>query len=167
MNCQETQKFIPEFLDGELKAEESQVFKEHLEGCLHCQREVKLYRESWAMLSLWKDAEPKPGYISRFWTRLSEEKSWSEKILADVRTVFVRVQAKPVLVLASLVIIVGFVYVRNYLPAKEAEQALARMNSEEIEFVQNVELAQHFDVIENIDLVEDMDILENWDSSQS
>ena len=166
MDCQKAAKLIPLFLDDQLKADESQLINEHLASCVRCQKELELYQESWDMLSHWKDLEPEPGYVSRFWTRLSLEASWLEKLRLSIRETFVQRKLAAIVTTALILIIVGFLSSR-ILPIGNTEKELAKLNSDEIELVDHLELAQHFDVIENMDTIEDLDIVENLDSLES
>jgi len=167
MECQKVKTLIPIFLDHELEPQETEAVKEHLGNCLSCRKELKLYQESWALLSDWKDLEPAPGYVSRFWTKLATERSFESRILEGIRTILAPQRLTPALATLSVIVFVGAFVFKQYLPTREAEQALAKMAPEEIEFVQNIELAQHIDVIENIDVIEDLDILENLDTLES
>lgn len=167
MTCRDIQKLIPLYLDNQLKDNELQMVKGHIANCPHCQKEVGLYEKSWDMLKGWQDVEPSPGYVSRFWSRLAAEKSFSEKVIEGIRTVFEKRQFAGALAAASVVVIVGLVSLRNSLPIGNAESMLSKMKPEELELVSNLELAQNLEVIENIDILEDLEVLENLDSLES
>jgi len=167
MDCQNLKKLIVEFIDKKLQPKENQAVREHLKDCPNCRKELRLYEESWEMLSLLKDEDPDPGYISRFWTRLSTEQSQKERISANIRNAFQMPKWAPALATFSLVVIVGLLSLRNFLQVRETNVALSAMNPEQFEIVENYELIQNFDLIENIDLMEDLEIIENLDSFES
>ena len=167
MNCPNVQKLIPLYLDNQLKDNELQVVKSHINGCSHCQKEIELYQKSWDALKNLKEIDPAPGYISRFWSRVATDKSFSQKLAEGIRGVLTSWQWAGTLVTASIVVIVGFFSLKNFLPGTNVESALAKMHPEELELVSNLELAQNLDVIENIDVLEDLEVIENLDLLES
>lgn len=167
MKCQIIKKLIPDFLEGELEALKAKEVREHLLLCADCQREVRLYEKSWDTLLNWREVEPVPGYISRFWTKLSLEAPWHERILTAVKEALARKRLAPVFVAVSIMIIVGSVYIPKYINQKKSETVLAKMAPAEIELLSNMELAQNLDAIEDIDNLDDLDIIEDIDSLES
>src|SRR3989338_10956539 len=167
MNCQSIQKLIPLYLDNQLKDNELQIVKSHINGCSHCQKEVELYRKSWDALKNLKEIDPAPGYVSRFWSRLAAEKTFSQKLAEGIREALTSRQWVGALAVASIIIIVGFFSLRNLVSGTNIDLALTKMHPEDLELVSNFELAQNFEIIENIDVLEDLEILENLDSLES
>ena len=163
MDCQEIKKLIPVYLDNELEPLESQQVRDHLSGCLACQKESEALKESWAMLGELDDIHPEPGFIGRFWTRLSLEKSWHEKILEAVRSVLPKGRLVPALVTACIVVIVGSFVLHDYAQVRNTEQILVSLSQDDLAMVENIELAENFDLIQEIDFLEDLDIIENLD----
>ena len=164
MECQAVKKLIPEYSESSLSNSQREAVKQHLLTCSTCQKELRLYEKSWEILTQWKNLEPAPGYISRFWTKLSLEKSWKEKIFVGAQEFLLKRDFAPVRILTLCTLIVFGVFYFNAVTALEKE--LAGMDIDEIEFVENVELAEYFDVIEDIDFLEDMEIIENLDQLQ-
>lgn len=52
MNCQEMAEFLAQYLEGELPAEQAEVFKGHLDKCGHCVDYVENYK---AVIKLGKE----------------------------------------------------------------------------------------------------------------
>ncbi len=163
MDCRDIQKMIPIYLDQELSREEFLPLEEHLKGCVICQKEFKAYQKFWDILKDWKDLEPDPAYMSRFWARLGQKTPGYKKVIRDLKLVFLRLQVNPALVVVCMCLFLTFFLGKHYSQG-QVENTVARLSSEEIELLEHMELAQHFDVIENIELLEDMDIWEKLDS---
>lgn len=167
MKCSDIQKLFSAFQDEELEAKESQRVREHLKDCSDCRKELEFYKKSWDLLGIWKDKEPAPGYIGRFWSRLAQEKTWGEQALESIREILTKRALAPVFAAIFIFIIVGSFSYRYYVSGQKSEKALAVMTPEEIELVDQLELAQNYDVIVNMDVVEDLEVVENLDSIQS
>lgn len=168
MRCRDIQKLIPLFLDSQLSPRESSVVGEHLSGCVLCQKELNVYQRSWDMLKEWQDMQPAAGYAARFWTQVtSPPQPWYTKILSGLKEASSRRQISPALVTVCLVFILTSILAKTYFQAEQTDRYLTRLNSEEIELLEDMELAQHFDVIKNIEILEDFDILKNLDSLKS
>lgn len=169
MHCQDIQKLIPLFLDSQLSPKESSVVGEHLSGCALCQKELNGYQRSWDLLKEWEDIQPAAGYAARFWTQVvsSQPQPWYTKILSGLKEASLRRQLSPALVTVCLIFILTLVLAKTYFQMEQTDRYLTRLNSEEIELLEDMELAQHFDVIKNIEVLEDFDVLKNLDSLKS
>ena len=166
MKCSRSKFLIPLFLDDELDPQEKQPFQDHLAVCSHCLQELKKFEASWELLKNWKDIEPAPGYISRFWTELSCQRSWHQKVLRDLKENFAAVGTRrkaPAVVAAFAVILVGFFAARSYFQIQRTANELTNLDQEQIEFMENVELASDFEVIEELDILEDWEAIERED----
>ncbi len=161
MNCSKAKKLIPQFLDYALSEHETGRLQEHLRTCPVCRKELKLYDHSWDMLKDYPQVDPAPGYISRFWTRLSLETPQHEGIWENIKETLFGKEFTPARAFAA----VAFVCVLmislgvNWFSEKE----FSGLPPEEIEFIENIDLAEYFDVIEDLDFVEDFDVIENFD----
>lgn len=164
MKCREIKNLIPLFLDGVLREGKILHVREHLRGCAACRKELAAFEQSWAMLKERESIQPRPGYISRFWTRVSEETSWQERVGKGLREGLWSRRLAPAFVAACLVIVIGIFAVRNYCRIQDTDQTLANLGEDEIEMVKNMELAENFDLIEDMDFWEDMEVIENIDS---
>ena len=161
MNCGEMQKLIPEYIDGDLQPVEIDAVKQHLEQCAACQKEATLYKGAWQMLNEWKDIEPEPGYISRFWTKVAMEKPWYQEFLTELKDKLNFGRLAPVFVTLSILLLVSAVSLQVYFqPDGGNADLLTSLNDEEVEFVENLELAENYEIIEDLDFWEDLEILE-------
>ena len=167
MDCQKVQKLIPLHLDARLEDRESRTVKEHLKDCPHCQNELDLFEKSWNLLSEWEDVDPDPGYKSRFWTKLSSEKAWYERLISNFNEFFTMKKRPLAWVTVSVAIIVCALTFSNYLMIRKTDNVLTSMNPQDLELLEELELAQNLDIIENIDWLEDWEVIENFDSTES
>lgn len=161
MNCAQVKKLIPVYLDGELEGEEIRQVKDHLAGCPNCREELQAFEKSWAMLEEWKDIEPPPGYVSRFWTAVSQRKTWQERMSRYIQEGLVKIRLTPVAAAVCVVVLAGLFALRNYWQIQELNQFLGSSNEADWEMVENIELAENLDIIEDMDLLEDLEIIEN------
>lgn len=66
MRCEETQKLLVEFLEGELDADERARVQAHIETCETCAAELDAFRRTMALLEDDGYVEPEPFYWTRF-----------------------------------------------------------------------------------------------------
>lgn len=165
MDCKHTKDRIPEWMDSALSAEESAAVGQHLARCADCRKEFKLYARAWNSLKSWPEAEPDPGYVSRFWTRLSTRKSWIERLVESLRPASSDPRLAPALVVLFLALLIGSVTLYNTSSAVKTERLISSLTADDIEFVENMELAENLDIIQNIDFFENIDIIESLEQS--
>ena len=163
MKCEDIKKFIPIYLDKELEPKESQIVKDHLAVCPGCRQECEAYERSWHLLGELEDIQPEPNYIGRFWTKLAQRQTWSEKLREAVSAGSLNKQLAPAVVMACLILLVVGISINRNIQVGATNQMLAQMNEEELIFVENIELAENLDVIEEIDFLEDLDLIESLD----
>ena len=167
MDCQQTKERIPEWMDQALTPEEAAVVGQHLARCSECRAEFKAYSKAWNALRIWPDADPDPGYVSRFWDRVSSQRTWYQRLVDVVSPLWVDKRFSPVMAMAFLILLVMSVTLYNISSAAKTESVISALTADEIEFVENIELAENFDVIENIDLFEDLDVIENMPETKA
>lgn len=170
MRCVEIKKLIPVYLDGELELRETDAVKEHLASCLACQKELHAMERSWKMLGEWQNIEPAPGYVSRFWTKVSLERPLREKVargIGEALDGLRRRRLSPVYAAFCVLVITGIFSLRNYYQMRETQELVANLNHEELEMAGDVELAENFDIIQEMDFLEDMEVIENLDSLET
>ena len=163
MKCHAIQKLIPLYQDGELEPQQYQSVKGHLADCLSCQKELKALEETWAMLDELEGIEPQPGFVGRFWTNLSLQETWSEKLRRRIQEGMPNKQWVPAFATACVVLIVGSFAYHNYDQFRGTDQLLAQLSEDELEMVQNIELVENFDLIEDIEFFEDLNFITNLD----
>ncbi len=79
----------------------------HVDGCADCQRELEALRATMALLDDWKAPEPNPYFMTRFETRMNEERhapraGWFER-LRTRWTYGPHLQARPLAAMALTV----------------------------------------------------------------
>jgi len=167
MDCQAIVKMIPLYMDRELQPTEMQQVREHLSGCAACQKEFEAFEASWALLGELEEVQPEPGFIGRFWTRLSFEQTWQEKLAQALKGDFFKRRLVPVLVAVCLVVVVGAVSLRHYARTRKTKQIMAGLTQDDLAVVEYIELAENFDVIQEIDFLEDMEAIEQMEIPES
>ena len=160
MKCEDLKNLIPDFLEGALDPNQEEGFRQHLGICEECQAQLADYEHDWELLGEWQEAEPDAGYVSRFWTRISQQKSWNQRLREAVQNALV--PQKPARAYAAVVgiLIVGVVAfhtTRTY----QTRYMLSRMSPEDMEIVEFMELAENLYILEDLELLEDMEIIEN------
>ena len=170
MRCDQAKKIIPVYLDGELGQEETLIVKEHIASCAACQKEQHALERSWKMLGEWKNIDPVPGYVSRFWIKISLERPWREKVALGIQESLEGLRRKrlaPVFAAVCVLLITGIFSLRNYWQMREAQELVASLDQEELEMAADVELAENFDIIQEMDFLEDLEVIENLDSLET
>ena len=119
------------------------------------------------MLADFKEIEPQPGYVGRFWTKLSLKKTWGERFWAGLEMEFHRRKWVPAMAAICIVAMVGTLSVNNFLQLQKTDQILAEMSEEDIGMVENMELAENFNLIMELDLLEDLNVIINLDSLET
>ncbi len=79
MNCQKIEELLSEYSAGELRAEEHQVVRLHLEACPACDRTRRQLERTWALLGEWDELAPSPTFRAQVWERIRHEapaRSW-------------------------------------------------------------------------------------------
>lgn len=158
MDCEVIKKMIPRYQTGELGNEQIQDFLNHLRDCPACSRELKAYEEVWHLLGKWEDQDPDPAYLSRFWTNVSLQTPWHERIWERFRPVIFSPRFVPVLT-SVVVAIVLLQMTLAQLKIRETEKIMTSLNTEEIEFIEDMDISQNLDVLSDLDFLQDYDII--------
>lgn len=167
MRCDQVKKMIPVYIDGGLGQDETRLVKEHIASCAACQKEQHALERSWKVLGEWKNIDPVPGYVSRFWTKASLEQPWYETVARNIGEALEGLRRRrlvPVYAAVCVLLITGVFSLRNYYQMREVEELVVNLDQEELEMAEDVELAGNFDLIEDMDFWEDMEVIENTDS---
>ena len=167
MECQKIRKLIPVFIEESLGQRENQLVKDHLAICRDCREELRLLQKSWDLLLDWKDEEPAPGYISRFWTKIATDVPWYERALSGAANFLPRWKFAYQWVAVVVVIVIGALVFSNYIRLQGENAVLAKTTPEDIELVDNIELAEDFDVIDDIDFIQDLEVIDSMELSES
>lgn len=161
MNCQHIIERIPEWIDQTLSTEDTAMVSQHLADCQACREEFRAYAKTWNVLKTWPDVEPDTGYVARFWTRLSLQKRWHERVWEAISSLWAKQRLVPTMALAFLfVLLMSVTFYQTHFVAK-TENVMSSLTVDDIEFVDNIELVDNFDVIENMDFLDDLNVIEN------
>jgi len=171
MNCNKVKQLIPAYLEDSLPDKQRDAISMHIKGCIECHKQFEADKKIWDALSLWEGIKPEPGYISRFWTRLSLSETWYERILRKIKYILgipYRVNLVSVTVVTLIIIVIGTgsLYLYSYRNGSN-NAMISQLNKEgiDIDMLDNIDLVENYDLIAHLDLFEDMDILEKLDFS--
>ncbi|MGD2187433.1 MAG: zf-HC2 domain-containing protein [Desulfobacterales bacterium] len=163
MDCRKIKEMIPIYLDHELDADEHRLVAAHLRICPNCQAEAHAMEKSWEMLGELDEIKPDPRYITRFWRTLDAQTSWYEKILRDLRIVFLQRRWVPVFAGVAVIVLASGILTFHFLQSNRAVSVLTELNEAELEMVTNFDLAENYEIIRDIDFYSDIEIIENLD----
>ena len=163
MKCDEIQKLLPIFLDEALEADEMQSVESHVKDCKACQKELAAYKASWEMLGDVEEIQPSANYISRFWTEVSQQKKWYEKLGEFFKETFLKKRLAPSLAAICMVVIISGVLIHNYSNTSQDPMILVSKEGIDIEMVENIELAENFEIIQDLEFFEDWEVIESLD----
>lgn len=79
MNCRETRRYLPGYLDGAIRASEHARLREHLHACDGCREELERYRLLAGSLARLDPAAPPANLSVRIRARLSEQRAANER----------------------------------------------------------------------------------------
>lgn len=160
MKWEEFKEKISRYLDNELSEAERKEFRAFLAKDEKAQAEFERYVQSWEMLGDWKDLDPDPGYVSRFWTRVAQERPWHERVWAFLQAALTDRVRVSLGAAVCLVVIVGIFTMRTMVETHQTREFLAEYSGEDMEFIQGLEFAENLEMIEDLDCLEDLDLLE-------
>jgi hypothetical protein len=159
MNCKEITKQLTDFSEGLLSLEEEQQIREHLKGCASCQKELQQVNLVWEKLGAWFEAEPDPGYASRFWTRLASEKAWYEKTWDLIKPALQLQKLAPAIISLAILVVIGYLAFRPAFLDNPMTLAKTELPPDQVELIENVDLVENIDVIEDIEFLQDMEYI--------
>jgi len=167
MNCEEIEKLLPDYLTDNVSAAERSEIAAHLSSCPGCQTEAAQQERTWGLLGKLSVIEPEPGYVSRFWTRLAQEKPWHLRAwdLAKERLLAPRIS--PVYLALGVVLLVGYMTLSTTLGVKRSADEFSGLNNEQVEFLEDAELAENYELIQDLDVLIDLDMMEDPRSPSS
>ncbi|MCD4781055.1 MAG: zf-HC2 domain-containing protein [Candidatus Omnitrophica bacterium] len=163
MNCDACQKMMLDYLSEDIQNIEDKEFINHIEHCSDCQAEFKSHRQCWNLLGDVETIDPAPNYISRFWTALSEQETWHERLVRYLSSFAHAKVLVPVFSVLVLAVLVNW-FMSVYSPQNAVDDQWAfSMNGFEIEMAESMEIVEHFDIIQNFDILLDFEIIEELD----
>ena len=102
MKCQQVQRRLSAFLDGELSEKKISQIAGHLSGCPHCRQEAQSLSAAWEQVGKMQEVDPSP----HFWIKLNARIAQVEQrrfSLEKVRGFLDRLLVPATVVAASLV----------------------------------------------------------------
>ena len=160
MNCQETQKRLPVYLDDALESDERQQVENHLAACADCQAEARALEKTWDLLGNLKAVEPDPNYRVRFWQSIDAERPWHARLRHYVQIVFGQPRWVPATAGAAIVLLLSVMTVNQYLQKPQIPSVLAGLNEAELEMVAKLEMVEDLEIIQDMDFFSDFEIIE-------
>jgi hypothetical protein len=160
MECHDIKEDILAYMEGDLDTARNQAIREHLHHCLFCRQELLAYEKSWGLLGSWPDVDPEPGYVSRFWTRLAEEKPWYLKAREWFKGAAADKQWIPVGITVCIVLVVGILTYRSTVITNGGPSMLANLSVEDMDLLLDYELVENYEVIQDLGFLEDWDAIE-------
>ncbi len=172
MNCDEAKQLISAYLEDNLSDKQREAVSMHIKRCVGCQKQFEADKKVWETLLLWDGIEPTPGYISRFWSRLSLSETWYERIFRRIEYILgipYRVKLVSLPVVAFIIIVIGIASLYSYRYRANNDILISQLSKEgvDIDMIENIDLVENYDLIAHLDLLEDMDILEKLDFSNA
>ncbi len=151
MNCKKIKKILLLYVDNMASAEEKEALAVHIKECAQCKAVLGEYENTWKLLDAEEPIEPRPDYVSRFWTALAKEETWQKRLLDGVRSLVLTRRAAYGCVVA-LVLFMGIHTSRlYYMDITQTRSLLINMSEEELEMIDNFELIANLDFFENIE----------------
>jgi hypothetical protein len=80
MKCEDIQKELKDFLDGDIDDKKKKEMKNHLEQCPKCSAELEEYKRLSGILSEWKGIEPSPHSYEKLESRIESNESFWGKV---------------------------------------------------------------------------------------
>lgn len=152
--CKKIQKFLPAFMEGEVKEDLKREIEGHLKGCPMCQKEKELLARTWASLEGWPAIEPSPDFKQKFWKKVEDLETHRKNIpWPGIFTPtpmprwwgFTR-RLAPVLASIFILVFSGSIFIK------------ARI--ERINLAREIDIYQDLEVIENMDLLVELEAID-------
>jgi len=119
---------------------------------------LQAIENAWDMIGGLENEEPEAGYVSRFWTRLAQRKTWYQAWSKALQSVFSVKRLVPVAAVVAVLIIAGMLHLYpSSGPAPVVATRVAQAPGARTNGQVSVEL------VENMDILEEMELLEDWE----
>ncbi len=161
MKCHEIKELLPAYSNSDVSPEKAMEIGEHLKVCEDCLQEYNLIVKSWESLDVWPDIEPEEGYVSRFWTRLSAEQTWRERVMSGMKNLLAKRALVPAYAGTLVAVLVAFLYFQVPLSKNRPPEMIIE---EDVDFVESLELTEQMDILQEMDWLEDLDVIEKLDA---
>jgi predicted anti-sigma-YlaC factor YlaD len=165
MECQDIKDLLLSYMEGDLNTAQNQAVCQHLKHCLFCRQELLIYEKSWSLLDKWTDLDPEPGYVSRFWNRLEEQKPWYVQCKEWFKGAVMDQHWIPVGVTVCIVLMVGILTYRSTFSANSTPSLLANLSVEDMELLLDYDLVEDYEIVQDLGFLEDWDVIETMEGS--
>ncbi len=161
MNCQQTKKLIPVYLDDAVEAADRQQVAAHLSVCADCRAEAQAIEEAWELLAEIKEIEPDPNYRTRFWRSVNARMPWYAKIGRHFQPIFGQRRWVPAMAGTAVVVMISVYAMFQFLQSPQLPAVLAELKDNDLEMVAHIDLVEDFESIADMDFFSDFDVIEN------
>ena len=160
MNCQQTKKLLPVFMDDALDSDQRQQVADHLAACADCQAEARALEKTWDLIGTLKAIDPDPNYRVRFWRSVDAGHPWHARLLQVVQSLFAQPRRVPAAAGAAIVVLLGVITVSQLLQKPQIPSVLAGLKDAELEMVAKLEMVEDYEIIQDMDFFSDFEIIE-------
>jgi len=144
------EKVLSAYLDRALSDPTTRQVQDHLAGCTGCRQRMADLQQADDMIRALPSISPSAGFDAAFWRKVAdiEERrarpAWYETLFGGWR---------PVLVTASVVLLVAGVFVYQQIHRKPT--------------VEEIFMVENQDMLGDLELIEQLDMLEHWEDIQA
>ena len=167
MNCRKIKELIPAYLDQELEDDQRSLVEAHLQTCLSCREDVIAMESAWEMLGELPEIEPNPHYMTRFWSKVSDQSPWYQKAMQQTRGILFQKQWVPALAAACAILILVGITMYGQFQIPEADSMVAKLSEVDLDMVEYIDIIENFDIIHDFDFFSDIEFIENLDELEA
>lgn len=165
MSDKDIKKLIPLYLEGELEDAQNKAVRRAMASDPELKRYADELQASWDLLGDVQDIEPSANYVSNFWTRLSMETSWVQKVFEAVGIRGYNGRVAAVFGCACVILLVGVLTVKPFLTSPPTSvETLVALVDDDLEMLEHIELVEYLDLFEEIEFLEEMDLIDEMDT---
>lgn len=73
MECRSIKELIVRYSSGDIEESERTVVDEHIKDCNACAKYYVSSEKLWDTLDAWDEIEPEDGFVTKFWSKVSDE----------------------------------------------------------------------------------------------
>jgi len=160
MEKEKVKQLLPQYIEKELQPHIYQQVTDAIRVDSELQEEEKLLRDSWSMLSDTDEITPSADYISRFWTSVSTQQSFAQKLGMVFKEYFLSRKLVPIWVGACAVIIIFSLFIKQDPIKNSLNQNIAYLSIEDVQLIEDLDLIENYELIEDLEFLQDMEEIE-------
>jgi anti-sigma factor RsiW len=162
MACEMYRSQLLEFLDGNLTGAARTELEAHFTQCPGCREEVRVLRETLALVARMPVPEPPEAFWQQYLRELRQKLAPSPR-MPRLREWFTTPLLRPVPAMAiGIVLWVAVILSWQSSPERPPIRQLTSLS-----LAQQLALSQDLDILQEMDLLEDIELLEDWELIQS